>query len=180
MGDEVDGAGPGILSQGLQKDGEVWRGPVGYFDVGDVAQSGRAGRLAVGHGGPSKMQVPGQLPGAENGFVEVDVETMDEDKCTLLGRIADHLTITNTGPGTALNASIDSLALRVLGGSGAVSHASALPFSLGDLAAGASLTRRILLNVPATVTRFSLTEGGALTNGIGSSLTYSTSQVIIR
>lgn len=90
------------------------------------------------------------------------------------------LTITNTGPGTALNASIDSLALRVLGGSGAVSHASALPFSLGDLAAGASLTRRILLNVPATVTRFSLTEGGALTNGIGSSLTYSTSQVIIR
>ena len=71
------------------------------------------------------MQVPGQLPGAENGFVEVDVETMDEDKCTLLGRIVD-LTITNTEPGTAL------------------------------------------------------TEGGALTNGIGSSLTYSTSQVIIR
>jgi hypothetical protein len=90
------------------------------------------------------------------------------------------LTITNSGPGTALGTSVQSLTLRTLSGTGTITSATVLPASFGDLPAAGAQTVRMFLNVPATVTRFSIAESGSLTSGVGASLTFSLSQVVLR
>lgn len=90
------------------------------------------------------------------------------------------LSFTNSGPGAALSTAINAITLRTLAGTGVITFAGSYPIAVGSLAAGSSTTVRVLLNVPASVTRFSITESGNLTTGIGGNLTFSLSQAVIR
>jgi len=54
-----------------------------------------------------------------------------------------------------------------------------LPAAEGPLGIGASTTVTLTLDVPATVTRFSLTEGGTLQDGSGHIYNYSLAQTVI-
>jgi hypothetical protein len=90
------------------------------------------------------------------------------------------LMLTNNGPGTSLGPSIQSLTFRTLSGSGTVTSATAVPVSFGDLDAAGSQTVRLFLNAPASVIRFSIAESGSLTSGVGTALTFSLSQAVVR
>jgi len=73
------------------------------------------------------------------------------------------LQVTNTGVGPASNLSINQITFRTLGGTGTVTQVSpALPIAVGALAPSASTTIRVFLNVPSTVTRFSMGEAGTV------------------
>lgn len=75
---------------------------------------------------------------------------------------------------------INQITLRTLSGTGTVTLASpALPAALGPLAVGASLTVPLTLNVPATVTRFSVTETGTLVDASAKTSNYSIAQTVI-
>lgn len=101
-------------------------------------------------------------------------------KGTLGAQYYIDLAFTDSGPGSALGTAITSLGLRALAGSGAITAASPLPVTVGDLGAGVSQTVRILLNVPAGVSRFSIAESGTLTSDVGAALTFSISQAVTR
>jgi hypothetical protein len=92
------------------------------------------------------------------------------------------LQISNTGTGVANAVSINRLDFRTLSGTGSVTYNTSLspplPILLSTLDIGASTTRRLYLNVPSTVTRFSVTESGTLTNAVGTSIGFSTAQSI--
>jgi hypothetical protein len=91
-----------------------------------------------------------------------------------------NLQLTNTGFTAAQAVNISKITPRTLSGSGTVTLASpALPAAEGSLAIGASSTVTLSLNVPATVTRFSLTESGNLLDGAGNTYNYSIAQTII-
>jgi hypothetical protein len=89
---------------------------------------------------------------------------------------------TNSGNGLARTVRVNQITLRTLSGTGAVTYnpslSPALPVSLGDLAPGTSTTVRIYLNVPATVTRFSITENGQYLRVNGATFNFSTSQAV--
>lgn len=93
------------------------------------------------------------------------------------------LRLTNTGDGHARNVRINVLAFRTLSGTGTVSYntalSGALPLMVGSLDVGASNIVRLYLNLPSTVTRFSITEGGTLQNVAGTSFSFSTAQSVI-
>jgi hypothetical protein len=99
------------------------------------------------------------------------------------GAIYVDVVLTNTGTGNARNLTINTVVPRVLSGSGAVSYnaalSPALPFTIGSLDVGASATTRIYLNVPSTVTRISITEGGPLQDVTGTSYNYSTAEAFV-
>ena len=84
-----------------------------------------------------------------------------------------------TGTGYALRPTISSVALRTLAGTGTVTLANLLPTELDTIGPGAAATVRLLLNVPSTVTRFSITEGGTLRDVTGKLLTFSFGQSIV-
>ena len=91
------------------------------------------------------------------------------------------LVLTNTGDGHARDLRVNQILLRTLSGSGAVTLASpSLPVMIGSLDVGASTTVTLRLNVPATVTRFSITENGALKDVVGTSFNVSLSQSVIK
>ena len=76
---------------------------------------------------------------------------------------------------------MDSVAFRTLAGTGVVTLAG--PFvtlSLGMLAPGASVTRTLQLNVPASVTRFAISEGGAYQTAAGTAQRFSSTQAVIK
>lgn len=89
---------------------------------------------------------------------------------------------TNTGTGHARNVSIASVAFRTLNGVGTVTYnatrSGPLPRQLGALDAGQSQTVRFYLNVPLTVTRFSLAENGTLQNVQGTTFSFAPSQTV--
>lgn len=90
------------------------------------------------------------------------------------------LTLSNTGFTAAQAVNINQITFRTLSGSGAVTLASpTLPAAEGPLAIGASMTVPLTLNVPATVTRFSMTESGNLQDGSGKNYNYSMAQTVI-
>jgi hypothetical protein len=90
------------------------------------------------------------------------------------------LTLTNTGFTAAKAVNINQITFRTLSGSGAVTLASpTVPAAEGPLAIGASTTVSLNLNVPATVTRFSITEGGNLTDASGNNYNYSLAQTVM-
>ncbi len=90
------------------------------------------------------------------------------------------LTLTNTGFTAAQAININQMTFRTLSGSGTVTLASpALPAAEGTLVIGASMTVPVTLNVPATVTRFSMTESGNLQDGSGNNYSYSMAQTVI-
>jgi len=72
---------------------------------------------------------------------------------------------------------------RTLMGTGVVTYdaslSPALPLPMGDLNVGAATTVRFYFNVPATVTRFSITEGGSVQDVRGTTFNYSTGQALI-
>jgi uncharacterized repeat protein (TIGR01451 family) len=72
------------------------------------------------------------------------------------GNVLVGLTLTNTGLGTATNATITSItAITDVAGSGAVTVASGLPLSLGAIGSGASASGAVTLAWPSTATRVS-------------------------
>jgi hypothetical protein len=90
------------------------------------------------------------------------------------------LQVTNTGDATAENITINQLALRTLGGTGtAILTNPPLPVSLGSLAAGACPDVIIAVNVPSTVTKFSMTENRTVEDESGTSFNYSIAQVVL-
>ena len=93
------------------------------------------------------------------------------------------LQLTDTGTGHARNVKITQLPLKTLSGSGTVSYntalSPALPLTIGSLDAGTSTTIRLYLNVPATVTKFSITENGTVQDVVGTTFNYSTGQGVI-
>jgi predicted extracellular nuclease len=97
----------------------------------------------------------------------------------LVSRGADFvdLEIVNGGGGNARDVVLDQVSFRTLSGTGAVALQDALPMGLGDLAAGQSVTVRLHLTVPPTVTRFAITEGGSLEDAGGARLRFSIAQV---
>jgi len=69
--------------------------------------------------------------------------------------------------------------MRTLGGSGSVTLASpSLPLSVGAIALNASTNISLTLNVPSTVTRFSLTENGSLQDTSGSTYNFSAAELV--
>jgi hypothetical protein len=67
------------------------------------------------------------------------------------------MTLANAGTGLAASAQIVSITnITVLGGTGAVTVASAMPATVGDLSQGQSGTTNVVFNWPATATRVSM------------------------
>ncbi len=93
------------------------------------------------------------------------------------------ITLKNTGTGHARNAFVKTVVPRTLMGTGVVAYdtsiSPALPLPVGDLNVGASTTVRFYFNVPPTVTRFSITEGGSVQDVRGTTFNYSTGQALI-
>jgi hypothetical protein len=91
--------------------------------------------------------------------------------------------LTDTGTGNARSVKINQLAFRTLSGMGTVTYNAALsgslPLALGSLDVGANTIVRLYLNVPSTVTRFSITETGTLQDVAGTSFGYSLAQSVI-
>ena len=89
---------------------------------------------------------------------------------------------TNRGTGNARNLKIGSILFRTLSGTGTVSYNAALspavPITIGSLDAGFSVTERFYLDVPSTVTRFSITESGPVQDVIGTNYNFSTGQAV--
>jgi FG-GAP-like repeat/Abnormal spindle-like microcephaly-assoc'd, ASPM-SPD-2-Hydin/FG-GAP repeat len=89
------------------------------------------------------------------------------------------LQLIDRGTGAAGQVSINQIALRTLSGTGTVTLSSpALPLSVGSLAIGASSNVTLTLNVPATVTKFSLTEKGTLQNMAGSTFSFALAETV--
>jgi hypothetical protein len=88
------------------------------------------------------------------------------------------LQVTNSGMGSSRNLTISKLLLKTLAGSGTATLASpVLPIAVGDLAAGASTMVTLLLNIPASVDKLSLTEQGSIVGPTGTKLGFSSAQV---
>jgi len=89
------------------------------------------------------------------------------------------LRLTNTGFTRAHAVNINAITLRTLSGSGTVTLSSpTLPAAEGPLGIGASISVTLTLNVPTTVTKFSITERGKLKDSAGSSYSFSLSQTV--
>jgi hypothetical protein len=89
---------------------------------------------------------------------------------------------TNSGAGLAAQMSIASVVAKVLGGTGTIVYSGPpMPLALGSLAPGLTVTAHLLFGVPKpnTVTRFSLTENGTLSDVFGRSMSFSIGQAII-
>jgi predicted extracellular nuclease len=96
------------------------------------------------------------------------------------GQVTIDIQFTNTGGGNASNVFVDQLLFRTLAGSGAVTLASPLPMAFGNLAPGEVKTVSVILNMPAGVTRFSVTENGSLSDADGLGYRFSIAQAVIR
>ena len=89
--------------------------------------------------------------------------------------------LTNTGPGAATNTAVNQIVLRSLGGAGNVtlnSQSPTLPLAVGSLAVGASTSVTLFINVPPSVSRFSITEGGPVQDSLNRPFNFSTSQIV--
>ena len=88
------------------------------------------------------------------------------------------LQLNNSGPAMAIGVSVTTITVKTLTGTGAISATSALPLTIGDLVAGGSATIRVFLNVPASVTRFSISETLAYRSSTGQPLIVELSQTM--
>jgi hypothetical protein len=89
---------------------------------------------------------------------------------------------TNSGAGLAPGVSVTGIVPKVLSGTGSIVYTGpALPLALGGLTPGKSATAHLLFRVPNpnTITRFSLTGNGTLSDVTGRSLRFSIGQSII-
>ncbi len=89
------------------------------------------------------------------------------------------LQFTNGGTSDAQSVSLNSTAFKTLRVSGKVTLSSpTLPVAEGNLASGASTTVPLILSVPDTVTKFSMTEVGTFKDTTGKSHRFTSKQVI--
>lgn len=89
------------------------------------------------------------------------------------------LQFTNNGVGNAQSTSLNQIIFRTLAGSGTVKLAyPAVPIQLGSVAAGASTTSTVTLDVPSTVKEFSIMEQGTLKDVSGNTYAFSIGQAI--
>ncbi len=89
------------------------------------------------------------------------------------------LKLTNTGFTRAHAVNLNAITLQTLSGSGTVTLSSpTLPAAEGPLGIGASTTVTLTLDVPTTVTQFSITERGKLKDSAGDSYSFSLSQTV--
>jgi hypothetical protein len=94
--------------------------------------------------------------------------------------VTANLQLTNTGFTAAQAVNVNQITMRTLGGSGTVTLTSpTLPLAVGTLAVGATTTVPLAFNVPSTVTRFSVTEGGTINDPSGNGYSFSMAQTII-
>jgi hypothetical protein len=75
------------------------------------------------------------------------------------------LTLFNSGTEAAKSLDLTSVSLRTLGGSGQASVLSGAPLLIGDLAAGDTAAVTLKLQIPASVTKLSLTEQVSFDSG---------------
>lgn len=93
--------------------------------------------------------------------------------------------IANNGTASAKQVTLNSMTLRTLTGTGTVTLAAgpgltpALPNNVGPMAIGDARVIRLYFNVPASVTRFSITESGAVQSLSNTNYTFSLSQNVI-
>lgn len=91
-----------------------------------------------------------------------------------------NLQFTNIGASDALNSLVKTLTFRTLGGTETVTLASpSLPFIVGTVSVGNTITIPVTLNVPSTVTRFSMTEGGTMQDSHGKTYSFSIGQNVV-
>ena len=91
------------------------------------------------------------------------------------------ITLTDTGNGRAQPVTLTNIVLRTLGGTGTVTVAAAspaMPLNAGNLAVGGQTTVRLYLNVPSTVTRFSIAESGTVKSLSGTTYNFSNAQSV--
>ena len=73
--------------------------------------------------------------------------------------------------------------MRRLSGTGTVSYNTTLsppiPITVPDLDVGTLATVRLYLNIPTTVTKFSLTETGTMQDSVGTAYSISLGQAVI-
>jgi hypothetical protein len=93
------------------------------------------------------------------------------------------LQLTDTGTGLANGIAIKDLVFRTLAGTGKVTYnatlSGALPISTSALGVGGSVTFRLYLNVPSTVSRFSIMESGTVQDGIFTTYSFSIGEAVI-
>ena len=90
------------------------------------------------------------------------------------------LRVSSTGLSNARDVRFDTIVLRTLSGSGTVTVLSpAVPTSLGTIPAGQSVNVVVTLSVPATVSRFTITENGSLANAAGSTTKFSAAHPVV-
>jgi hypothetical protein len=96
------------------------------------------------------------------------------------GALFADVEFTNTGTGNARNLTVSQIAFRTLSGTGTVSlNSTSVPIALGSLDVGTSTTVRLFLNVPSTVTRFGVIEGGTVNDVIGTNYSFSVAQALV-
>jgi uncharacterized repeat protein (TIGR01451 family) len=110
-------------------------------------------------------------------------------RATVVGRGTDargyfiDLRLNNHGTGHARNVIVKTLQFRTLSGSGAVTFNAAaagpLPIQVGSIDIGAAQVVRLYLNLPGTVSRFSIVENGTLENVVGATSSFSFAQTVI-
>jgi uncharacterized protein len=88
---------------------------------------------------------------------------------------------TNSGTGNVVDGLVEGITFRTMAGTGTVTLAGpALPIPLGVVAPGQSVVVTLQLNVPAGVTRFTVTETGSLKSAAGDALRFSSTQTVIK
>ncbi len=91
-----------------------------------------------------------------------------------------NLQFTNIGTSDALNTLVKTLAFRTLAGTGSVTLASPrLPLIFGTISVDNTITIPLTLNVPATVTKFSMTEGGTMQDSLSKTYNFSLGQNVV-
>ncbi len=94
-----------------------------------------------------------------------------------------NLKVVNTGTGLAANGKVTALAFRTITGTGTATMdpgSPPLPIALGNLGVGQSATVRILVDAPATIVRFTVTETGTVMDAQTKSYSYSSSELVLQ
>jgi len=124
-------------------------------------------------GSPHVISLGGTAIGRPSLSAKITSQSKNGTQLTLV------LNFSNVGSDTARNTWVKQIALRTLGGTGTVTYVSpSLPLNLGSLAVGGSSPCTFQFNVPATVTKFSVSESGTMQDTAGNTYSYSLGQVV--